>query len=453
MPGVVRSVLSLGTLRETRAILRSTRAWVLIVPLAGAYLFISMLIGGMLTLAPTNLPFFWEVLTPGPGALSWWNYPALVVVGQWGVLDLPFLPTITMAIVSTAVGIATAATLVLVFGNSRAFQWLFARRRGTMSMGVGPAAAAGAAPAITGIATLGACCCTSCASVAGISVVAATSGSSLTQLLENSWYLSVFQLVVVGAALIIQERAIRLARTACPVPPPRDRRYYASSLIRLGLLIAGVTWSLAMLVEWITLPPSEAPPAIWYHWTFEHQLLAGLAIGAAMLPREFVDVVIARSRTITIRTLRGLALLAGITWGIWVPPYLTDLGLGGFLNELLGYLGYPASVGAIPPDSPLGAALYFHWSMQHLLLASFAIAFAVSPIRVGSMLLWSVEARGVPSPAPTEGAAPPAAISLPPAVPGPFPVANAASGTAKAMGGHPSAPVVGRHRPAARSAT
>jgi hypothetical protein len=420
MAGVLRSVLSLATLRDTRAILRSSRAWVLIVPFALFYTFVSMLIGGMLILGRTNLPYYWSVLVAGPGALSWWNYPALVVVTPWSILDLPFLPAVTMVLVSAAVGIATTATLVLVFGNTRVFHWLFARRRGPLSSGVGAAAAAGAAPAITGIATLGACCCTSCASVAGISVVAATSGSNLTQLLENSWYLSVFQLAVVGGALLIQERAIRLATSECPVPPPKDARYFASSLIRLGLLIAGVTWSLAMLVEWIDQPPLSAPAAQWYHWVFEHQLLAWLAIAAAMLPREFCEVVVRRARSTAGAALRTGALVAGLTWGLWVPPALTNLGLGGFLNELFGYVGYGASVGAIPPDSALGAALYFHWSFQHLLLASFAIAFAASPTRVGAMLLWSVQARSPASSPSPHAAEPPPRLSLPTAFsPGP----------------------------------
>jgi hypothetical protein len=282
---------------------------------------------------------------------------------------------------------------------------MFSRRRAEISGGYAPIAAAGAAPAVTGIATIGACCCTTCSSVAAIAVVGAASGAGVNQLLLNNWYLSVFQLVVVGVSLMVQERAIRQSQTFCPNPPPRDARFVASGLLRLGLLVAGVTWSLSMFVEWFDNPPLAAGAVTWYHWIVEHQLLAVLAVTAAMLPREVTVAAASRLRSIGAVPLRVGLGLGALTWGAWVPGAMAAFGLGGTFNELFGYLGYPASWGAIVPDSPLGAALLFHWVFQHALLAGFALTFAISPARALVPLMWSVE-RNLAVPEGTVGGPP-----------------------------------------------
>jgi hypothetical protein len=86
---------------------------------------------------------------------------------------------------------------------------------------------------------------------------------------------------------------------------------------------------------------------------------------------------------------------------------LANLGLGGFLNELFGFSGYPAAYAAITPDASLGAALLFHWAFQHLLLSVFAIALAIVPTKTLSSLLWTVTANR-PKPVTQDSNAPPA---------------------------------------------
>ncbi len=226
--------------------------------------------------------------------------------------------------------------------------------------------------------------------------MAAASGTNVNTILLNNWYVVVFQLAVVWLALVLQERALRMSPNACPTPPPIDRRFVAGSILRIGLLIAGITWSLAMFVEWSDNPPMTATAFTWYHWIFEHQLLSVAAIALAFVPREATTALFRISRGPAGWTLRFPLLIAGLTWCGWVPAQLASLGLGGFINELLGFIGAPGGMGAIPPDSSLGAPLYFHWAAQHMLLAGFALAVALDPRRATAPLLWTVSAdRGV----------------------------------------------------------
>jgi hypothetical protein len=175
------------------------------------------------------------------------------------------------------------------------------------------------------------------------------------------------------------------------VPPRIDGRFAVGAVLRISLLIAGITWSLAMFVEWVYKPPLSATAFTWYHWIFEHQALSLLAIAAGMFPKEiagWIGRLYGRSEG---WALRLVLLEAGITWGTWVPPLLTGLGLGGLFNEMLSFYLVPASWGAVAPDSPLGPALLFHWIFQHALLAGFAILVAVRPNVALAPLLGTVE--------------------------------------------------------------
>lgn len=401
MPPVsfARRALSLATFRETRGRLRTRGAWALVAGIASAYAFLSMLIGQMLTFESLQGSSFVAIYWQGNGTHPW-DFPALLVQQPWGVLALPFFPTVAMVLVALGVGVGgTVGALLLVP--------ILRRARGTDRRAGAAGAAAGVGPAITGLATLGACCCTGCASAAAISVVAATSGASLNQLLLNDWYIGVFQLAVVYVSLMAQERTLRRSLEFCPVPRRLDRRFAVGGLLRMGLLIAGITWSLAMLIEWATVSPLTAPAAAWYHWIFEHQLLALTAIAAGLFPREFATAVRRFGSAWTGRGARLALLVAALSWGVWVPAYLVVYGLGGFLNELFGFWGLSAAWGSIPPDAPLGAPLYFHWAFQHLLLAAFALGLAVFPRATVTPLLWSVEASES-TPVLTGSASPPA---------------------------------------------
>ncbi len=380
--GTMERILALAPLRRTRALLRNRRARLVAAGIAVAYLFLSMILGQMLTFTGLPGPLFVSVQWTGS---PWYDYPDLFVFNAGVAVDLLLLPTLTMVLVSAGVGMGATAALFTAVPRLRG-------RAGTAAREAATTSAAGASAAITGLATMGACCCTECVGAAGVAVVAAASGTNVGVLLSQNWYLDLFQLVVVGIALLAQERSLRMPADACRVPPRMDRGFVLGSLLRIALLVAGITWSLAMFVEWTQTSPLAATPALWYHWLVEHQLLALTAVGAGMFPREAAALV---RRAFTGRgggVLRVLLLVGGITWGIGVPAPLSSLGSGGFANELLGVLGAPAAWGAVAPDVGFGAALAFHWAFQHLLLGAFAILLAVRPDRALRPLLRTVEA-------------------------------------------------------------
>ncbi len=382
--GWLRGGLSLLSLRETMALARGWRYRLVGIVVGVAYFLASSIEGLMFEPHLWNVPLSIVYLPPSPYVQgNWWDYPGLIIQGGWGVLGLPFLPTITMVFVSFAVGLSGT---VLVH---TAAIW-FRQRSGRRSVLQGALAAA--TPSATGFATLGACCCTSCASVAGASVVAAASGTTLTNLLVNGWYMSVFELVILSVSLVAQEAALRRSHHYVVVRPvPVDRRLLASLALRGALLVAGLTWSVAMIVEWSTIPPQTASAFIWYHWIFEHQLLSAVALGAALFPRPFVEAWRWLGRGSAGATLVRIALgVAAVTWLFWVPPILVSHGLGGLVNEVFGYLGLPSSWGAVPPDAVGTAALAFHWTFQHGLLGAFALVSAIRPRAVLVPLLWSL---------------------------------------------------------------
>ncbi|HYM40119.1 MAG TPA: hypothetical protein VEY12_08270 [Thermoplasmata archaeon] len=381
----LRRLVSLMSLSQTRALLRTRRAKGWAFDVALLYAILSMLLGGMLDVSTAHQSFAAQVLYSGS---PWWDYPWVFVIVPGLFLTLPFLPAVGMALVSAGVGLGGTSALLLLLPRIRLPDGTEAQPS--------PGTTAAVAPAITGLATMGACCCTTCASAAGVAVVAAASGTDLATLLREDWYISLFQVMVVGLCLLVTERALRTSNQTCPVPPPKDRRFVLGSMLRVALLVAGITWSLAMFVEWGNVSPTSADAAIWYHWIVEHQILSLAAVAAGLFPRELATWMargIHRGRS---WPLRIALLVGGYPWGVGVPPALVNLGLGGFLNELLGVLGAPAAWGALPPDSALGPALYFHWGFQHLLLGVFAIALALVPQRTIAPLLWSVEGATPP---------------------------------------------------------
>ncbi len=377
----LRGIVSLAPLRRTRALLRNRQARLVAAAIAVAYLFLSMILGQMLTFTSLTGPLF--VSVQGAGS-PWYDFPELFVFDGGVALDLLLLPTITMALVSAGVGLGATAALLTAVPRLRSRHKALGREAATTS-------AAGASAAITGLATMGACCCTECVGAAGVAVVAAASGTNVGVLLSQNWYLDLFQLAVVGIALLVQERSLRMPADACRAPPTMDRGFVLGSLLRIALLVAGITWSLAMFVEWTETSPFAATPALWYHWIVEHQLLAAAAVAAGMFPKEAAALIRKGFASRRGWALRIALLVGGVTWGLGVPAALTPFGLGGFLNELLGVVGAPAAWGAVPPDVGLGAALAFHWIFQHLLLAGFAIALAVRPEAAFAPLLRTVE--------------------------------------------------------------
>lgn len=366
------------TLKETRASVRSRRQWLLAAGVAVLVGLIALWVGGMLTVFPTQGTYTVEVI--GWGSNAGWFYPELLLIQPWGIVQLPWFPTLAMIGVAGAAGLGTTASVGLLRRS------LAARRQRATAGAVG-GVAAGAGPGVVSLATLGACCCTSCTATGSLAVVAAVSGTSAARLLNLDWFLPLFQLAIVYVALLAQERAIRRSREGAFVPAPITVRSIASIALRLGLLIAGVTWSLAMFVEWGTTDISTAPATLWYHWVFEHQLLAVLAVAAALFPDALASLAGRGAHGLGGRVARTGLALAALTWGIGVPPGLVAQGLGGLGNELLAGAG----------PGGLTAALVFHWVFQHALLSAFALGFAWRPRLAVRPLLWST-ARPVEDP-------------------------------------------------------
>lgn len=204
------SVPGWATFSRTRAVFRQPGSKGLFAAFAASYLLIASMVGGMLELGPTTSNLISLRLLTDASAASWWNYPALLVVSPGGVLVLPLLPTITMAISAIGVGVGMTAGLLLAFQVVRA--WRQERRDG------GRAAATstlvGLTPAMVVVLTLGACCSTTAAAVAGIGVAATGLGASAAWLSSNGWYLDLVQPFVLGLALLAQEQLFTLFPSA-----------------------------------------------------------------------------------------------------------------------------------------------------------------------------------------------------------------------------------------------
>jgi len=349
------------------------------------YAFASMLLGSMLLLTPLGPPYYAEILWAG-GAPAW-NYPGLLIVQPWGVVALPFFGTLAMILVSIGVGIGMAVAVLLAAALMR-------DRRARQGQPAAVGTVAGLTPAMIALVTLGACCSTTAAATAGVWIVGQVSGTSTDNLLLNNWYLGVFQIVVVWVALLAQELLLRVygglfdrpergapGPEAPSVPPHVDRRSVAAVVVRVGLLIGGLTWSLTMLAEWTVIDPATAPAAMWYSWIVQHQLLAALAIAAALFPRGLLGAVRAASSSVGTRLLRGVLLVGGLTLVVGVPPPFAAQGAGGLGNQIWGVLDATSAWGAGPivPTSAAGTA--FSWILQYALLGTFAVVVALLPLR------------------------------------------------------------------------
>jgi hypothetical protein len=396
------SVLGLG---ETRRYLRRYHARMMVAFFAILYGLGTMVFGGMLIFARTPWGYSAEVLWGNALGTGQWNYPGLLIVAPWGIVTLPFLATWSMVFVSIGVGIGVSVALLI------SAQLVRDRRRAGARPGA-VASVAGLTPAMIALVTLGACCSTTAAATAGVGLVAQASGSTLNNLLVNNWFLDVFQVGVVFVALLAQEMLLRvygglfarpgspdsLGRTAVR-PAPLGAKLLVGGGLRIALLLAGVTWSLAMFAEWTTVSPLAATPTLWFQWVFQHQLIAVMAILVALFPASIADALARNSSRPMISALRLGLLLGGLSLATWVPATVAGGGAAGFLNELFGVWGLPASWGAVAPVFSPGATLFARWGFQYLLLGGFAAALAIAPDRALTPVLWTwgtSDARTVP---------------------------------------------------------
>lgn len=397
-------------LRQVRRFLRRSHALAFAAFLAMAYALASMLWGGMLTLAPLHGGTTVEILTGSGTGQGWWNYPGLLVVAPWGVLSLPFFPTVAMVVVAVGVGLGMAVAAMLIVRLLRPSAEEAAR-----SKAVG--AVTGLTPAMIALVTLGACCSTTAAATAGVGLVAQASGSSTSNLLFNNWFLGAFQIVVVYVALLAQELLLRVYGTMFGAADPGvisstvtesrpiDRRAVASSVLRVGLVAAGITWGLAVLADWTVAAPLSASAGLWFNWLVEHWLIGGLAVFVALAPRPARDFLLWFLFRRDGYIVRGLLLVGAWSLAVWVPPPLSGVGVEGFGNELLGLLGVGPGFGGVGPGLAWGVGLLLRWVFQYLLLGGFAAAVALSPRRT---LDWVAETDRIATyPAAPGPAAPP----------------------------------------------
>jgi hypothetical protein len=346
----------------------------------------TMVLGGMLIIARVPGGYTTEILWGNALGTGSWNYPGLLLVAPWGVVSLPFLATVAMIIVSAGVGIGVSVALVIVVR-------LLRDRRAAGSGAGTVGTVAGLTPAMIALVTLGACCSTTAVATAGVGLVAQASGSSLNNLLVNNWYLDVFQVSIVYVALIAQELILRVyggllgltgagaavgaGPTSLPIP---SRPSLTAAALRAALLLAGLTWSLAMFAEWTGTSPPLGSGALWFQWVMQHQLLGDFAVAVALFPNAILGAL--QRSSFAPRVLRAGLLVAGVSLLVGTPPAVAQAGAPGFLNELFGVAGLPASWGAVSPVFGLGLALIARWGFQYVLLGAFAIAVAVAPASV-----------------------------------------------------------------------
>lgn len=385
-PAWIRWSLRL-TLPSLRATVRRgpyRRLWALA---AVAFVVISMFVGQMVLIFLQDSPLNHEPIqvytVTSPGQVSNpYLVPAVIVTAPHLVLSFAFWPALVMVLLGVGIGLAVASSVAL----------FVAQRRRRIDI-----AAGGAAPVVTGAALLGACCCTSCAAQAAtIGLLGAASGTSAPVLIASSWPLGLFQLLVLGASLLYMERELEGAGAPSIPVPASQRRRAVGVVLRIALLLGAITWLFSFVIEW-SAGDQPITSGLLYHWLFEHWALGLIALVSALGPLGAWSW-FGRHAGVG-WGIRVVVLLAGITWGIGVPGFATDWGIGGTVNEALGYVGAPAAWGAIPPDSPLGGELLFHWIFQHIVLAGWGIAVGLAPTRAFAVL--SPDRRPVPGWAPT----------------------------------------------------
>ncbi|MGI0131906.1 MAG: hypothetical protein ACREDK_02235 [Thermoplasmata archaeon] len=385
------SLTALLTLRGTRRNLRRSGAGALAATIGIVYAFVSMLVGQMLFFEPIGGQYFAEVVW-NSGSSNWWNYPGLLVVQPWGILALPFFGTIVMTLVSVGVGVGMTSAVYL------GVQLLRARRRGRVTGSAGAGAIAGLSPALISLVTLGACCSTTAAALAGLGWTAVITGTSVNALIVSNWYPGVFQLAILYVALVAQEQLIvaygwTLGSAAdagdvdvAPTPTvPRAVRLLQVG-VRGALLIGGVTWLLALPAEWTRAAPPALSVATLFGAIGQHLIPGLLAVGAALAPMRVLSAVRAvATRRIAGAGTRAVLVALGASLLGWFPAPLASAGVVGWGNEILGAIGFPPSWGAIVPPYA-GLALGFHWGLQLGMVGGFLLLLGARPRFTGRIL-------------------------------------------------------------------
>jgi len=355
--------------------------------IAISYGLVALLAGYMLEFVRTGASGTTVVVLTNPYSPAWWNYPALIVITPGGVLALPFFATFSMVVVSIGVGLGMGAGLLVAVRFFRSWKSAKASGRPATSL-------AGMTPAMVAVLTLGACCSTSAAAAGGIGAVAVASGTTYNQILLNSWFLNVFQIVVLAVALLAQELLISMydsllqrSPEADPMPSVDAKPTVQSGrapwlALRVFLVIGGTLWVLSLLIEAAT-PAQGAPLAgVVLSGLFQHVLVGGTAIAAGLTPAALLGTFRRRTVRAAIGGGRWLLLVAGATVAVGVPPPLNSWGVTGLGNYLLGSLGLPAKLGGVVPPGGAGPVPDLVIASLYALLGVFCMVVAFDPHRV-----------------------------------------------------------------------
>lgn len=380
------SYVGLLTFREIRRFLARSGGRMMAVFIGLIYGLFAMLEAGMLILQHYTPPYYVAVLWGSPVGYDPWNFPGLLVVAPWGVVQLPLFGTIAMVLVSAGVALGMSSAVLLAAA-------LLRRRTAAGPTAVG--SLSGLTPAMIGLVALGACCSTSAAATAGVGVIAGITGTSEANLLLNNWYLGIFQLAVVWVSLLAQEMLLRVygqlfdpaLGVGRPAPRPRwDRGALSAGALRVGLLVGGLAWILTAFEAWTTVNPATASVALWVDWGLLHLLPGTAAMVAALLPAAFGRMLTAVRPARATVGIRSLLLAAGIALLCGMPPLLAASGLVGLGNELLGVLGVAPGWGGVAPPVGGGPYLAFRWTLEYGLLGLFSIGVGIAPRAVADLL-------------------------------------------------------------------
>jgi len=377
---------SLVSLRETRQALSPLRYRLLVGTSAVVYAIVAMIVGGMLFVPsrPYDLGWFFVLYPSGPGPP--WSYPTIMAGSPYFFLDLPLISGILMTLSSAGIGLGMALGILL---GVRLLRRHGDRRGAPAAVGT----AAGLTPAMISLVTLGACCSTTAAATAGISLVAQFSGTSPAEALANAWYLGVVQVAVVYVALLAQEQLLRIYRFA--VEPSRSgdssaeiawnarprvgRDSIGRGALRLVLVAAGLTWSLSVMTLGFATAGSHSSLSVEIGGMLQREVPGVLAVVAGLFPERLVALCgRARGSPVSVG-LRALLIATGLSLVAGIPPPWSGTGFCGLANELLGFGGFPRVWGAITPPAIGLAGLILRWSLQFLLVGLFSVAVGVSP--------------------------------------------------------------------------
>jgi hypothetical protein len=399
------------TLRRTRALVQGAHARALVAFIAVGYALVALVVGLMLEIGPTGVSVttVW-IYGVGSGSPAW-NYPAVLVIAPGWILALPFLATISMALVSAGVGLGMAAGIVLGVRLIRA-----RRAQGSATAST----LAGMTPAMIALLTLGACCSTSAAAAAGIGAVAQASGSTYDQVLANSWYLNVFQLGVLAVALLAQEQLLTIYGTlvadggsgAPAVASDPLRATMPIRVLRLALVVAGTLWALSGLLALVSPPSGGGSVAYSVGILLQRGVVGMTALAVGLVPGRLAAAAKLGWARSMAPWLRGTLLAVGFSVLVAVPPPLTEWGLAGWGNQVLGALGVPSQWGGASVLPATGINLLLLWVAFYGLLGGFAVVLALRPHRVFAQFPPTARGESLPgatgsAPSPTTGSTPP----------------------------------------------